>query len=765
MQDRTVCIAIVAVSLVLRAGAVSAQVTTVRPFVSQEHFPGRTLVYFSVKNVARLKDGFAKTLLGRLITHSGTQRATADLRQRVLDEIENASREFTEVVGKSPLDLLGLLHGEVAFAVTGIGPWGFNAALAIELGRSSDELLEVVSGLQSAFEQVLGQPLATKKFGDHEATVWPLPGGQVFHTVLGGHLVVTLTPELLGDIVSMYVGGTGAGSWKENPAHAELQKALPVEAPEVRLEVDLAALRTLLLSGLAMTTVGEQLPAIVRLSGLEGLGSFGVAAGFLDDGLEGAWHLGMQRETGGVLKAIQQGFPAVEDVDAALAKVPSGAREFGACRVNVGRFLSDVDRLAREHMPWARRHLDELSGMAAENLGISSEDFFKLAEATFYGFSVEPPAGGYLADELILVRTREIDAYWNLARKSAEALGATSKRFRWSRGRLECLDFRSVFSWDDDLFDVLRSSDTGFLTALGLVGQSYLVRSDLNDGWTVISNAPQAVRRYVDIYSGQTSLAEKGELAVLARSRVKGASVASVGKGDSILRAYNTLVSVSTDYLGGLLAQVGVDPSQLPPGELFLEQAQPGFVRLEIGADGFTVHGHRPLTFARSYLVGVAAAGIAAGFMMPSLSSGREEAYKVQCANNLKTLYTFGMMYGDRHQRAFPHSPKGSVESFQLLIDYFPDDFVSRIFICSGGEESEAAFVNGKVALSPESCSYEMVSWQLKVTAREAIFIYDKAPHHGDGRNVVFTDGSVRFVDESEFQRCLEADRERFGRR
>ncbi len=43
-------------------------------------------------------------------------------------------------------------------------------------------------------------------------------------------------------------------------------------------------------------------------------------------------------------------------------------------------------------------------------------------------------------------------------------------------------------------------------------------------------------------------------------------------------------------------------------------------------------------------LVVISIIGILASVLLPALSRGREEAYKVQCAANLKGIYTFAML-------------------------------------------------------------------------------------------------------------------------
>ena len=137
------------------------------------------------------------------------------------------------------------------------------------------------------------------------------------------------------------------------------------------------------------------------------------------------------------------------------------------------------------------------------------------------------------------------------------------------------------------------------------------------------------------------------------------------------------------------------------------------------------------------------------------------------CANNLKALYTFSMLYADKRDRYFPHDPNGSIATLQLLPEAFPDDLRSEHFICPGGEEPLPAAVDGGLILTPESCSYEAVPWRLSLGDLNAILYYEKKPRHQSNgeklRNVALTDGSVRLVEEDAFRTRFEADRKRFA--
>ena len=124
---------------------------------------------------------------------------------------------------------------------------------------------------------------------------------------------------------------------------------------------------------------------------------------------------------------------------------------------------------------------------------------------------------------------------------------------------------------------------------------------------------------------------------------------------------------------------------------------------------------------------------------------------------------TLHMLYAYEEEGYFPHSPIGSIASLQQLVDAFPEYFRPESFTCGSGQDTPAAVVDGRLTLTAECCSYEVVPWRLKNGERNAILSYDKRPHHRKGRLVVLTHGTVLFMDEDTFQKRIEEERVRFS--
>lgn len=159
-------------------------------------------------------------------------------------------------------------------------------------------------------------------------------------------------------------------------------------------------------------------------------------------------------------------------------------------------------------------------------------------------------------------------------------------------------------------------------------------------------------------------------------------------------------------------------------------------------------------------LVVISIIGILASVLLPALQRGREEAYKVQCAANLKSIYAIAMLYADGPTRAFPIAPGREPEahlSLQMLVDYEPDTFRPALFFCSASDTTEAPSTeDGKFVLEADTNAYAWSARKTKVTAKNRALGSDKyvqdyedgeGPHNGHprGMNVASTDGSVSF--------------------
>lgn len=775
MRTKLCALAILCVPL---APPLPAQETDgTKRFRPEEHFPSPSLLYFSVPSVSGLQEGFAGTLPGRLISHPGWRRALARPLALLDGLLEREWAPVVEVTGKSPPEILELVQGEFALTVRGLSLGIPEAAVAVEVGEGEDELLGVLTRLQALYEKESGHKVEQRRVGSVEASVWATPVGPLFQAVLGTHLVLALSSDLFRSIVAAYEGKAEREPLSAGRLHKGLEEVLAMDSRQLILEIDLGAIQRIALGFLAGSSNEEEIRTVLETSGLRRITSFGYALGFREGGAEGIVHLGLADGAGDFLQLIERALPPLdpEAVEASLARIPGSASQIQLMRFDPGRFLRGLDGLLRRSIPELGDELDagfrELEAMT----GISVEkDVLSLGDITLYGFSVDPPAGGLFADRLALARTEALAPYWKLAGKigkffdssftELEARGAKVEYLSVARHERSETLFETLLEGGEPEFETSPELTTRFIATWLL---PVITRAELEGGWTVVSTLPQAVVRYVDFYAKDGALSADADLRQLTRAQVKGASFLSVSRGGtSFLSAYNTVLSLSsTSFVFSVqpfLQMLGVDFAQLPPAEAFLGDVKPGYLRLAMDPTGFTLHGHRALeSSGGALLTGMGALGIGSALVVPGLLRTQRRATTTICANNLKGLYVASQMYFLTTGH-FPHSPKGSLATLQLLADAAELELQPESFFCPEGEEGPPALVDGKIVLTEETCSYEAAPWNLQPTA-DAILFYDKKPHHDGQRNVVFSDGTVRLMGEDEFQERLRAHRERFG--
>jgi hypothetical protein len=163
---------------------------------------------------------------------------------------------------------------------------------------------------------------------------------------------------------------------------------------------------------------------------------------------------------------------------------------------------------------------------------------------------------------------------------------------------------------------------------------------------------------------------------------------------------------------------------------------------------------------------------VVAGFLVPTMMmrSGPSRANVVRCQSNLREIQKLGMLFADTgNNRFYPWSEKGGIASLQVLVDS-TEGLRPGMFICPASRQEPLEVEGRKFQLDPEHSSYEMVPWRLSPSdPPDSIVVFDRQPwHHSQGqrgRNMVFIDNSVEFVDEVQFQKAYEKDRKRFAGR
>ncbi len=738
-----------------RASVYAQEAADVR-FDPRSHFSGESVLFASIRDVDRLKERLAATQIGSIVSHPSVRQAFAGAVERLVDQLNRESIVFTQVTGKTPLELLGLLRGGVTLTVGDLTPQGLpRIAIAIERGSSGEEIDAMLQRLRGFYQQQMGVELQQHDLGGLSATVWPTPAGPIIESNVGTHLVITNAPDVFQGIAARVAGQRDDG-YDAGWLHRRLARRLKVADPDVAFELDVAWL-----VGVLKEKTPPDMSRYVDALGLSDVSVLGAVCSFDRGRPNAAVHLGVDGgEASGAIGAVLQNLRSPGEVDAALELIPSAATEVSAFGVNVGGLVEDL-YAALEATPggvmttafdaWLQQVCGEVDRDTLSALGA--------LEA--YSFRIDPPAGALFSDEICLARTESFEPFWQLMAQSADEAGVREQE--WEGATLQTIVGEPAVEFGD-IIDQLREQPPAAIGMLAASTTPVYARIDLDNGWSAVST-PQALMRYVTSYGKQDPFSSAEKKSTLARRVTEGSVAGVVGmEGNGAPAFYNGLVQTLTP-LAGHLAGFGVDVPLLPPGEIFERPARPGFLTLRKTKDGLTLRSVGVTIRSNETVIASALIGVIAGILMPALSGGREEAYIVSCSSNLKNLYVFSMLYADDHPSgAFPHSTSDSIGSFQALVDDYPEDLLPQVFHCPASDTVEVEVdIDGRFTLDEHSCSYAAAPWRLKATTRNAILYFDRKPHHQGKRNVVMTDGSVQTVSEDEFQEMYARDEARFG--
>jgi hypothetical protein len=161
---------------------------------------------------------------------------------------------------------------------------------------------------------------------------------------------------------------------------------------------------------------------------------------------------------------------------------------------------------------------------------------------------------------------------------------------------------------------------------------------------------------------------------------------------------------------------------------------------------------------------------VAAGVILSNYFGNRCTAgYKVQCMSQLMQIYTFAASYADASKDgAFPiaegPNPRAH-DSLNVLVEFHSEGLEPRSFLCPAGEDNRAPEdKDGRFRLSDDTLDYAWTAKKVRLTGPKQPLAADKyvrgyadgdGEHdgHAKGMNVLYTDGTIRFVPEEELPR------------
>lgn len=138
------------------------------------------------------------------------------------------------------------------------------------------------------------------------------------------------------------------------------------------------------------------------------------------------------------------------------------------------------------------------------------------------------------------------------------------------------------------------------------------------------------------------------------------------------------------------------------------------------------------------------AAGVAAGFLMPSLARSREAANRVKCASNMRQIGQAILLYANEHKGQYP-------PDLGTLV--MTEDITVECFVCPGGA---TRIPPNRAGMKPQ----ELADWvnknsdyvfagqglNMNKAPAEQVVLYEKPQaHRNDGMNMLYADGHVEF--------------------
>ena len=159
-----------------------------------------------------------------------------------------------------------------------------------------------------------------------------------------------------------------------------------------------------------------------------------------------------------------------------------------------------------------------------------------------------------------------------------------------------------------------------------------------------------------------------------------------------------------------------------------------------------TVRARRPGNrWAWAGLLG-AAAFVGLIVLLPPLGRARESAKRIKCGSNLRQIGQALELYAADAGGAFP-------PDFDTMVAVVDDYFYPGLFLCpSSGTTFQARSPSPGPLVYGQNCDYRYLGRGLgdAAPAGRLVAFDDPAHHDGEGANLLFADGGVRFVPAGE---------------
>ncbi len=623
--------------------------------------------------------------------------------------------------------VLDLLQGEVSVAFTGLGMG--------EQGPEPGIVISIVSpkGPEDAERMLLAairmalhgaQPAVQPGF-DHDGQnvkAIALPMGKLYATRVGDRLVAAYGKSTMLQVLTF--AKTKVGTLSTQPTFKTAAAKTGWTDAMARLYLNTTVL-FMQFGAMMPPNVADTLQAY----GLNTVQAVAATSRFADGGIRDAVYIHQPGPRGGFIPA------AGNPVDLALLKaVPKNCSMFSLASVDIPKAYDQVMALIKSSNANDYKQTLDALGQAEAQLG----------------FSIRDDLVGSMGRQMLVSFTPYQTVLGIELKEPAQFEGCLEQMAALAPGKV---------TWGEIEYRGQRIRHLDILAAPMPICPSYTIYGK----FAVIGLFPQTLKAFIDQTQGDRgSILDNKDFQRTCGKFLKGCDSIGYVNAAGGLKGFYTLLVMAAQAMHGvpqvqLRGELMPHPNVLDP---YLFGVGSGTINT---ADGLLAEYYSPVGSLGAVLgllggLGdmnqvagpqlLAASSVMTAMLLPALARARGEARKAVCKSNIKQIGLAMAMYQNDFNEQTPNK-----------LDDLYDQYITakQIFKCP--QDNRPMTIGQGI-----QCSYIYVGRTPRTTDPQVAILWDKRGNHRRGRNVLFYDGSVRWVPEFRLRRVLNDSLQRLQR-